>query len=703
MAQLSLYMDSADGAVQTFPVYELDYAKMREDIPGSFDTGTDMIQNPVTVRGVVCHKFLVSDNTINAYLPDDIPMQTARYGMPSGVDGSILPVNLNIADHDIFDAAGYGMTHVSGTATPSDFSDSVHYLTVATNDWSNTPDGNFRPYAAYRITEGFAPDATSGTRQFLNYRDENGVMSKRLFTATGAHFYIGKLGMYGDFAGTYRVVNPNTAILGARPYFFQSWASHYESEKKMYGICNADDEPIADYMNDPTRGYFVYPGGIEVRAGEYPYSSRVSWSNINMYPFFVHYTANGEDMYGIAYAQYTRVYAGTDYPYKLIVYGLGRDFWGASVISDGGSWGEDTQPAGGSGLWTFPSDDRGDTAGATVAAIATARRTALQAFYTASHGYQIHQILPNEIQNIFGLLYDDSFFARYTQSMFNPLSAVISLHLLPAVLCNPTANVTPLTLSGYDVSANLPTPQNFPLVDCMHAAHIGSLEIDATDTFIDYAPYTHAYLHLPYVGVLDIDINAIAAGSISIDYLTDAMTGNCAAYVTCIDRDGHTAIKYCATGNCAYSLPMFSAAQDGAAVGKIVSSTIGLAMSAITGNASTALSAVGGIAGGLFDAATSQRNTQITGTIGGNPGMISDTQCYLEIVRPVWANPQHYQQLAGLPSLLSGTISAYSQQGTPYTGYIRVISLETDGIQATDDEITQIEQILKSGIYVNAK
>lgn len=677
------------GDTYIIPAFDFDYEKAKQEIPAAFNTTGYNTNGIVDISGERFEKFRVVSDMLYKYLPANIPRPLSQYG-DDGLEDAILPMNTNIQDGHIFDWATKGDFEEIEGGEPADFHTNPHYVFVRLTHPSNCY-SDMRPTQSYRVQSDSWYTKSTG---YTNLLDKKGKFGKIIYTDAGGHMSVFQ-NMYFE---TYW--QPKPVLIGNGPQAGSVYGQNAQN-KVVYAVCNRSNTPLVDSQSGDNR-YRMYYNEYNTLDGSLQ-SNIDSWQNKPQSYFFIHYTVNGEEMYGVCYAQFSG-YGDADYPTRIGVIALGSDWWGGSIIpggGGGGSWGSDTVIGGGQGVWTFPSDDRGDTTGATVAAIATTRRTALQAFYTASHGYQIHQILPNEMQNIFGLLYDDSFFSRYTQSMFNPLSAVISLHLLPTALCNPTATKTALTLSGYDVSANLPTPQNFPLVDCMHAAHIGSLDIAATDTFIDYAPYTRAYLHLPYVGVLDIDINAIAAGSISVDYLTDAMTGNCAAYVTCIDRDGHAAIKYCATGNCAYSLPMFSAAQDGAAVGKIVSSTLGLAMSAITGNPSTALSAVGGIAGGLFDAATSQRNTQITGTIGGNPGMISDTQCYLEIVRPVWANPQHYQQLDGLPSLLSGTITAFNEYGDAYTGYIRVVSLETDGIQAAQDELIEIETLLRSGIFIN--
>lgn len=658
--RMKLHIDSTIGDTYIYPIYDLDYAAL-----SALPNFTTTIA-PTTAEGYTINKWYVENNT--GALTDGIPAIVPRFPEQTG---NILPERF-IYDEEIggikylenwFDSECWQVL----TTQPSDWDTNMNYVKI--HDTSGV----------YRYVIGKIASRTDAFVANQCYKDLKKICCRKFFTDKGGHFAVYKCGAYE------RTARITCQWACGRPPM--KWEDTTTAIQKNYMFVSDKTDGIFN------SSFYISRTTTDAAAGEAYNSNFV----------FVHYTLSGVEYYGVAEILYSG-WEDNAFPVRIMVCGIDSSFWGDNVIpggGGGGNWGSDTVIGGGDGTWTFSSDSRGDGNGDTTEAIATERRTALQSFFSSAHGYQLHQILPNDIQNIFGLLYSNDFISRYTTSLYNPLSAVVSLHLLPQRLCDPQQTTTALTLSGYDVSANLPTPKNFPVVATIHSEHIGKVDIDATDTFLDYAPYTRAYLHLPYIGVLEIDINAIAAGSIAVDYITDAMTGNCAAYVWCSDRDGVHTIKYCATGNCAYSLPMFAASQDGAAIGKIVNSSLGLAMSAITGNANAALASVGGIAGGLFDAATTQRNTQIAGSFGGNPGLITDTVCWLEIVRPVWCNPEHYQLLDGVPSMLSGSIAAYNEQGDPYQGFLKVIDLDTDGIQATDDELTEIETILKSGIFVN--
>lgn len=675
---MRLHKTSRFGDYEIYPIYEIDYDSL------SSLSGFTVQQTNDNVQGYKYRRIFCANNSVGGAIQLNIPRNDEQ-------DGNIIPFTHKYNNQRL-DTRYYlpenvmeSFEYVPIGEQPDDWGSNPNYVEFSYP--SNTYDGHLVSYpACIRLGESFS-------RSTQYYKDTKRTQLRMFYTDSGNHFTVSKGAYYN-----YNRPCGTTVILGGFPsYYFgsSSQAIYY----KPYYFGTDSDMLSSDYYSFDNWGITNIPSNAD-----YLWSM---WNvGVNVVTVFIHCIINGVDFYGTAAIQFSSWDTETNEPVAIRAILLDSSFWGTSIIPGGGgsgSWGSKTTTGGGDGIWTFSSNNRGDRTGDGLETEVTARRTALQAFFNVSNGFQLHQLLSDDLQHIFALLYDDTFISRYTTAIYNPLSAVLSLHLLPQRLVDPQETTSPLTLSGYNISSNLPTPKNFPIVSTLKAEHIGDVDIDATDTFLDYAPYTRAYLHLPYIGVVDIDINAIAAGTISVDYITDATTGNCAAFVWCSDRDGVNTYKYVATGNCAYTMPMFAAQQDGAAIGKIVNSTLGLAMSAISGNAAGAISAAGGIAGGIFDAATTQRNTQITGSFSGNASLISDTVCWLEIVRPVWAEPEHFQQLDGLPSMLSGTIADFSDYGDAYSGYLRVVDLDTDGIHATDDELTEIESVLKSGIFVNEK
>lgn len=655
-----VHINSPIGEYKVFNAYELDAAALLAM------AGATQHIAPTTAQNYHIHKWTVQNNNIYSGIAANVPRKPED-------DGNIYPTrhayNYNLGGYkyleDWFDTDAWEKV----TERPDNWGTTTEYYRI----WGGSSPTGFRivwPYVYGASSSDFEPDNT--------YRDKINHTSVIFYTDTGTRFSISKSSAYIAAATIY----PQGWFIGSRPH---------SSNADAYRFCTAAGTVLDSDL------YFEYlPNRVD---------TNITTNSLNIIQCGVHYTYQNQEYYGFAHI-YFQSYADDAIPTKIEVIGLSPDFFGESIIPGGGgsgSWGSNTTIGGGDGTWTYGSDTRGDGSGTVATAIADEARQAMDAFFTGANGFKLHQLLPADIPDIYGTLYSTSFIQRYQNVMYSPLSAVLSVHMIPHKLLDLAHATTPsdLTLSGYNISTQV-TQKQYPQIPTAYSYHVGKIDIDATDTFLDYAPYTNAYLHLPYIGVLTLDINAIAAGSLAIDYITDAITGNCTALVWCSDRDGHAQPKYVAQGNCSYSMPMFSAQQDGSALGRIASSALGLTMSVATGNLAGAAAGIGSVAAGMFDAATAKQNTQVTGSFGGNAGMISDTMIWLEIVRPQWCNPQHYQLINGIPSQLSGTIAAYNEYGDGYTGYLRITDIDTDGIQATDAEIRQIDQLLRAGIFVNS-
>lgn len=101
-----------------------------------------------------------------------------------------------------------------------------------------------------------------------------------------------------------------------------------------------------------------------------------------------------------------------------------------------------------------------------------------------------------------------------------------------------------------------------------------------------------------------------------------------------------------------------------------------------------------------FNKSVMNASAQITtsNNSGGAANLPVWNECYLTIVRPVWSNPTGYGDLFGYPSDIGGTITM-SSEGAPFEGFLSVRAVRLDGIEAEDAEKSEIEALMKSGIY----
>ena len=394
-----------------------------------------------------------------------------------------------------------------------------------------------------------------------------------------------------------------------------------------------------------------------------------------------------------------------------------ENFWSSQFAPLVPDWGDDTTTGGGQGTHNAPSDNRGDgtsdyftdSSTGLVININTNISTALA--LNNAGGFNIHQILNDHMRYIYEQLFTSDYFQNWKNSLFNPLSAVLNVHMIPPefITAEITGTSTHLTAAGFDISSKIASAHpsesgnvNYPTLQAVSHYHVGTIQLTnrVFDAFPDFAPYTTAILHLPYIGQIDIDVNAIMYGALSVDYVCDLTNGNCTAFVWCKDRNNTRTFKYIASGNCSYSIPLYAYSQDGSAIQKMINGAGSAIGGAILGNAAIAAGGIGEILDASLDAKLTKRDTQIIGTISGNNSMISDGVCWLEIIRPVWANPTNYQELHGETSELSGTLSADNVTNTPYSGLTIISEIDLDGVDALPDEKSEIEELLKSGVYI---
>lgn len=357
--------------------------------------------------------------------------------------------------------------------------------------------------------------------------------------------------------------------------------------------------------------------------------------------------------------------------------------------------------AGGQGTFTSISNNDGDRSGTSLlSAISTANTT----FKTVlGDAFNIYEVGASDLSKVINVLYGSEYFTRFENTMFNPLSAIISCALLPEIFVSSPAPLHDMLAGGYNISDHIwPTPVTFKSPEPLIVRHIGDISLNKYfDGYADFDPYTKAKLHLPYIGEIAIDINKIAHGELAVDYVCDVLSGNVAAWVWCNDIDGNHQYCYTATGNCAYNIPLFSATADGSAIGKIIGGVASISVGNILGGA---MSVADGAAGVV------SRHTQVTGTYSGNIGQVTNPKCFLEISRPQWVNvdepnvDEPYRTGVGLPEIMKGTIESNNLIGHLSVSWVDLTNIASTAgnleFPVTPEELSEIESLLKSGILI---
>ena len=264
----------------------------------------------------------------------------------------------------------------------------------------------------------------------------------------------------------------------------------------------------------------------------------------------------------------------------------------------------------------------------------------------------------------------------------NPFDGVIGAHELyatPAVDGNDTIK------SGFldsGISAGL-VRQRYTQINC------GSILIpEYWANYLDYSPYSKAYVYLPFIGIVEVDVDDIVGHSVNITYHVDAYTGACIAQIT-VAKDDYNNTVYQFSGNCAVQVPMSGGSQASLTASMIVAGAYGIA-GVMSGNPVMAL---GGVKGLADTWASAKSSVQHSGSFGASYGAMGIKRPYIIIRRPIEKEVVQYNDDYGYPAFKRVVLGSC-------TGYLRVREVHVVSSLATDDEKAKIESLLKSGVFV---
>lgn len=299
----------------------------------------------------------------------------------------------------------------------------------------------------------------------------------------------------------------------------------------------------------------------------------------------------------------------------------------------------------------------------------------------ASALYSIYNPTQGEVNSLGAWLWSSNFVEQIKKLFNDPMQAIIGLH---KVFATPPVSGRGNIKVGYldsGVAANLVSNQ-YTEIDC---GNVNLLEYFGN--MLDYTN-TDVYLYLPFVGIVPLNVVDVMRSKINVKYKVDVLTGACLALVN-VYRDNNAGGQlYTYSGNCAVQYPLSSGSYMG-----IVSSALGIAGSVVstiaTGGAMLPV-ALGASATALSGA---KAKVEHSGSLSGNAGAMGIKKPYLIIRRPQTKIANNFEFFDGVSNNVSGVLSSF-------TGYTRVKSVHLESIPATDDELTQIEELLKSGVMI---
>ncbi len=361
----------------------------------------------------------------------------------------------------------------------------------------------------------------------------------------------------------------------------------------------------------------------------------------------------------------------TKYFSRVTVYGIGHidiPFWAGMTINENTS--DPFNPGGNSG-----TGGGGGSFDNTSTPIDIPNLPTISA---ASTGFiSLFNPTLNQLNELSSYLWSDLFDVNGWKKLFaDPMDAILGLSILPVAVPSGGTREVKVGNIGTGISLTVAASQ-FVEVDC------GSIDVNEYwGAYLDYEPYTQAQIFLPYIGTRPISVDDIMGKTVRVVYHVDILTGACCCFVKCGDS-----VLYTYNGQCSIPIPI-----TGANYASVVNGVISIAASVgslVATGGSSAPTAISSIA----SSAVNQMKPQVekSGSISGSAGVLNMQTPYLILIRPRQALPSKQNEFIGYPSLIT-------VQLTELKGYTEVQSIHLENIPATQEELAEIESLLKGGV-----
>ena len=303
-------------------------------------------------------------------------------------------------------------------------------------------------------------------------------------------------------------------------------------------------------------------------------------------------------------------------------------------------------------------------------------------------GLTYYSVLVSDVYSVFAKIYGNSYINLETR-----LKAMIDFFRIPFVsTTGSNIRVIPVADVEVDLGENhgmAPIATRFVEIDF----DVFDLSNYGWDDFNDFKN-TKATLYLPFHGRVNIDINAIARGSIEVVAVCDTYTGNVVYWVYTTSMQAPREILYGTyEGQSAVQIPIANTYTPNL-MGKMMSGASMLGAGALglaTGNYAMS----GGAAIGLLTSAADYKeqgidrsHMQDSACAGNSPLHIR-----LDIERREMLRTDLYRQYAGIPAFTT-------QKLKDLEGFVKVHSADYNGLKCEQSEKEVIQSLMEEGIYL---
>lgn len=300
----------------------------------------------------------------------------------------------------------------------------------------------------------------------------------------------------------------------------------------------------------------------------------------------------------------------------------------------------------------------------------------------ASALWSVYHPTQQQVNDFGAWLWTDNVITQFVQAMNNPMDGIITLHKIFA----PPVDSGNGTIVIGRLDSQVPTAlvsQQYVSVDC------GSVSVqEYFGNVFDYVG-TQISIYLPFIGIQPLNVDDVMRSTLNVVYKVDLFTGACLATIL-VNRDGCNPMMYQFTGVCSVEYPLTGGQHSSIINGFFGLMGAGVAAASVTGPAGLIAAAGTAFVSGANMA--KMQNTR-SGAFGANAGAMGIKKPYLIISRPQTKVARQDTHYTGYPT-------NYTDKVSSFTGIVKARQVHVHGINATDNELSQIETLLKDGIII---
>ena len=309
--------------------------------------------------------------------------------------------------------------------------------------------------------------------------------------------------------------------------------------------------------------------------------------------------------------------------------------------------------------------------------------------------FTCYKLTPEQLTKLSQELWSTNFIDIISNSVLKPTDFIVSMNMIPIDVSSTPKYIKAGQWLLNGAIGGVISGQFFR-VDC------GSIKIKKKwGGALDYL--TKIALYLPFIGEVQLSPDDVMGSTISIIYTIDVMTGSCLASVKIV-RDNLDAILYQYNGNCSATYPIVS--QDYSA---LMSGVLQLGIHSVADYSKTLpqLNKKGTNKGVIKNAKISRRedlvsgatsclfdispNVQRVGNMSSTVGFMGIKKPFIILSRPIQSLAENYNTYRGFVSNITMTLGECA-------GYTEVEEVHLEKISATENEISEIEDLLKNGV-----